>query len=245
MKKIALVFLILPVLMLAQSTQLSVYKYYLVFDQEKDTEEMDMKTINYLGMNRMDTITYQLEFTPEKANFQPVLKLNNDQFDGLNFAEIMVEAMGSYFYDFKEAKVYHLQSLNDKTYSIKSDFDKINWEFLDEEEMIYGYLCKKAIYVESETLRDGRKRQVKTTVWFSEELNHQSIPFGLTGLPGGIVKVNFNDFAEIVFSELNPSRKRFRPLKLGKIVSQEEYNQMQEDYSTAVRKQRNEGVELD
>lgn len=129
--------------------------------------------------------------------------------------------------------IYNSQDFYGNNYNIKHAFNSIKWNYSSKEEVVYGYKCKIATFISMEEDRNGNEIEDVTTVWYSDQVSSNSIPFGLTGLPGGIVKINFNGFTEAVLitQRLGEKNEKIKPLRKGKIVSLDEFEKMESEYS--------------
>lgn len=230
MKKTLLFLVLLPFALWAQDNQVTTYNYKWFVMQENSDEAYD-NILDRLGDNRFDTIDYEFTLGATHAVLNPIVKLNNSQAVGkIDYAKITIKNNGVYDYDFTNSLFYNTKEFNGKKISVKHEYNYLDWKFEDVQEIINGYQCKKAIYSRTETLRNDQVREYTITVWYSDALTPHLAPFGLTGLPGGIVKINYNDYSEVLLAgEISSKKKRkLKPNQLGQVVTLEEYNQMQE-----------------
>lgn len=233
--------------MYAQNNNEYYYKYKLYRVNQNQTQSSYNKDIvDYVGINKVDTIEYELHINKKEATFFANQKLYNAQMSGLDFAEIIIQSNGSWYYNLTDSVIYNTVDLNGKKFSIKYDYNYIDWRFSQEVVNIGGYNCKIATYSINEELMNGEKRDYNITIWYSDEINPNAMPFGFVGLSGGIVKINFNGFTEAVLGEYGQDkRKKVSPYSLGKIVSLSEFENIQLDQSNRYRELRGGGVDID
>ena len=247
MKINLLLFLILPFIIHAQNdNEYYNYKLYRVNLTQGQALNYNKDVVDYVGLNKVDTIDYELVINNKEATFSANQKLFNDQGGGLNFTEIIIQSNGNWYYDLADSVIYNTIALNGKKFSIKYDFDYIDWHYSQEVESIGGYLCKTATYSKKEELMNGEKRDYDITVWYSEEIGTNAIPFGFVGLSGGIVKINFNDFTEVILGEFgHDKRKKIKSFNLGNVVSITAYEDIQSEQLNKDKELRSGGVDTD
>lgn len=132
------------------------------------------------------------------------------------------------------------RDLMGKTFLIRDSLPTPEWKLEKETKKIGKYTCFKATRTREVTQREFRSgqdevkektKEMTTTVWYTPEIPVQHGPGDFWGLPGLILEVQEDDF-NILCSEiiLNPAEdlKIERPTK-GKVVSQEEFNKIQEE----------------
>lgn len=251
MKLNLFIFILLPLYIYAQNDNIEYhYKYKLYRINQNQTEsDINKDVIDYVGINKVDTIDYELYVNNENAFFFANQKLSNDQSGGINFTEIIIQTNGIWYYDLKNSFLYNTVDFKNRKFSIKYNYNYINWHQSQEIENINGYNCKIATYTRSEELKDGYKKDYKITVWFSEEINTNAMPFGFVGLPGGIVKINFHDFTEAILdtkSQVYKKNKKNKNLnRLWEIVSPSEFENIQLEQSIKEKKFRGGGVDTE
>lgn len=232
----------------AQENHVQHYEYKLYRVLKTDANAQSNRNSNaFIETNKMDTLIYNLLIDKERASFRADEKISNSQIEEIDFSELMIESFGSYFYDFADSVIYNTKEFNGRKFSIKHGFDYIDWQMSSETEILNGYNCKIATYTQKEKLRNNKERDYTITVWFSDEVNSDATPFGLVGLPGGIIKINFNRFVEAILSQENfkSDYKAIQFDRLGKVLSQEEYDTMREQYFLNQREFRGGGVDKD
>lgn len=194
--------------------------------------------------DKVDTIIYSLRLGKEDSYFSPIRKITNEQTSKLSLSEIFIETFGEFYTDYNEKKVYNLKEFEGKLFSVVNNFDINDWKLESDSVYVNGYKCKKVTYKKIENYNDGDSNPYIISVWYSDELSNRISPFGLTGLPGGIVKVDFNGFVQSIIGTFkNETNIKTKPNKFGKLVTEKEFDQIQDDYYKNLRNQRNSGVD--
>jgi len=118
-----------------------------------------------------------------------------------------------YFKDFKTSnyRVYFDQN-NKETY-ISDALPKYDWKLIDEQKVISGYKCKKAIT----TKRIMNKTQ-NIVAWYCEEITINDGPMDFSGLPGFIMQIEINDTLILKFEKLKIVSKENSEIKLPEIA---------------------------
>ena len=118
-----------------------------------------------------------------------------------------------YFKDFKTSnyRVYFDQN-NKETY-ISDALPKYDWKLIDEQKVISGYKCKKAIT----TKRIMNKTQ-NIVAWYCEEITINDGPMDFSGLPGFIMQIEINDTSILKFEKLKIVSKENSEIKLPEIA---------------------------
>lgn len=247
MKLVLYLFMTLPFCVFAQDDNNEYYYRYKLYKLSKNKENIGNKdVIDYVGINKVDTIDYELTTNNENATFFAKEKLTNEQTDGLNFTEIIIQTNGSWYYDFKKSLFYNTIVFNNKSFDIKYEGNYLDWKLLQDVENVKGYNCNIAILTKNEQLKNGTNREYKTTVWFSKEINSNVMPFGFVGLPGGIVKINFNDFTEAILDNVKQVKSlRKKTYKLSNVVTSVEFEKIQQNQFIKEQEIRKRGVDKD
>lgn len=204
MKKTLLFFVLLPFVLWAQNNQVTTYNYKWFVIKKDSASYLDQ-----ISVNRYDTIDYEFTLGATHAVLNPVVKLNNTQEVGkIDYRKITIDVNGVYDYDFTHSIFYNTKEFNGKKISVKHEYNYLDWKFEDVQEIINGYQCKKAFYSKTENLGNDQVREYTITVWYSDALTPHLAPFGLTGLPGGIVKINYNNHNEVLLAGEISSKKK-------------------------------------
>ena len=118
-----------------------------------------------------------------------------------------------YYKDFKtyNYRVYFDQN-NKETY-ISDALPKYDWKLIDEQKVISGYKCKKAIT----TKRIMNKTQ-NIVAWYCEEITINDGPMDFSGLPGFIMQIEINDTSILKFEKLKIVSKENSEIKLPEIA---------------------------
>lgn len=238
-KLITFIFIFLSVHLLSQEN----YNYfsYDIINQHKESN----KILDGIISKSSDTIQYELFFSEFKTLFIPISKLNNSQESLVDLNNVFIETQGEFFYDELNKIVENKKNTLGKSFIITKDFNEIVWEKTDEIEIINGFSCKKAIYKKVEFNSKGEERIYLITAWYDEDFNYNISPFGLVGLEGLIVKIDFNNVYQVLLDDMKALEK-IKPIKSfrgGIRVTQNEFDEIIKDYLMNIRKNR-QGVDV-
>lgn len=169
------------------------FKYSLLIDLEKNQ-----------SIYKLDTLVRQnIPAGKEKVRFM----INN------NLSYVVKENKNKYF---KYEEIFKKDFYSD------GDIKDIEWEITNEEKVISGMKCKKAV---------SKKKEFYITVWFTEDIPVSSGPANFFGLPGLVVwsedfswtteLVNVEYVNEYNFeAELNSFRNKFDENKKNKEIKE-------------------------
>ncbi len=108
-------------------------------------------------------------------------------------------------------------TLYDNNFSIKDNLQNLDWELYNDEQVIKGFKCKKAI---------STKEKSRITAWYCEDIPINDGPDRFYGLPGFILKVEIGEFSIIEidqFKLLNENLKIEPPLNKSKYITMAEF----------------------
>ena len=239
MKLLFTILLIIPTIVYTQNIDFNFaeYKLYKVNKSSVSYSESGIK-------DKFDTINYGFVLNENEAFFSANKKILNEQSTQINLSEILIESFGNYYYDYKKSKVYNLKEFQGKLFSIVNNFDYLKWNIYPEVIQINGFKCKRAVYSKKENSIDGKSNDYSITVWFSDQIDSRFSPFGLTRLPGGVVKVDFNNFVQVIIGKRKKVKDlKMKPNKFGEIVTDKEFDKIQNDFFENQRKHRNSGID--
>ncbi|RXG29175.1 GLPGLI family protein [Leeuwenhoekiella marinoflava] len=102
------------------------------------------------------------------------------------------------------------------------------WKITDEQKIILGYTCFKAIAYQSKIVNDLSTKQQRIVAWFTPELNFHAGPQGLDELPGLVLEGSVNDLYTFYAKEivLEDNCKEIEVPEKGKTLTKEEYDQV-------------------
>lgn len=193
-----------------------------------------------------DTIEFVYTQQNELAYFEPRLKIDNSQDGKLDFSNIFIKSHGLFYYDFESQIFQNQKESLQQLLIIDLKPEDYNWEISDEILDCLSYKCKKASFtrIEKGVKQD---RAYTITVWYDENYRHTIAPFGLLGLKGLIVKIDFNGGPKVHLFDISNSKKpkKIKPFTKGKRVSLSEFNQMIDDYMLKLRERTQNKVDKD
>ena len=218
-----------------------------IYDVYKTTKS-DIKlpeNLDGIVQQKSDTIEYIFELKDNKGRFYPTLKLNNSQQGSkLNLNEIFVKTEGEYYYDFENQIFENKKHALGQTFIVDIKKDSLKWDISNEIIPCFNYSCKKAVLTKTEK-GVSKINEYKITVWFTDDVPYNIAPFGLLGLNGLIVKVNFNGNTELILKKMyfNNNPKKIKPFPSGKRLSSYEYDLIIQKYLDRYRNYRNNSVD--
>ncbi|MCA4778025.1 hypothetical protein OBJ96_12440 [Empedobacter falsenii] len=196
-----------------------IYKFYNAYDSEKITA-LSKKGIS---VKFDDSITYILEQNDSIGTFKAESKLNNSQGTSFDLTEVFIKSQGDFFYDYKN----NITLNSKRDYVIKIDENDFTWEIIEDNISCLERICKKAKFtkIEKGVTKD---REYTIEVLYDDSYSKNILPFGLLGLKGLIVKINFNGNQEVILEEMKYNKNiKIKPFKdKRKIITQREYNEI-------------------
>lgn len=213
------------------------YFSYKVFNSNNDLQSN--KQLEGLINKNNDTIFYELKLHNSKAILQAVEVLDNSQSKLLNLNKVFKDTQGKFYYDEKERIVENQKNVLGKTFIVRDHFESFNWDIQDEFEKIDDRICRKAILTKKEKDSRGREKDYKITVWYDDSFPQNISPFGLVGLDGLIVKIDFNGSFVSILNEYKNIKidKPILPFKTGIYTTEAEIQNLIVDYFIKRREQ--------
>ena len=239
MKQITFTFIILiSNLLLAQNT--FTYQFTPMVNAEKVIQSGPAAD---LFKSTSDPIVYTYQISNNKAVFYPIFKINNAQTVQFDLLKLSAKTLGEYFYDYDQKLIENKVEISNKEYVVTSTFDDLHWIDTNESETINGYPTKKYITKRKEK---GIKTDkiYTTTIWIDESYPQDIAPFGLMGLKGLIVKVNFNGGNDLILQTIETKKvSAIQPFKGKNRITKEAYKKMIDDKLDQIKESR--GVKMD
>lgn len=150
----------------------------------------------------------------------------------MDFNKIFISSQGKFYYDEEEKIVENQKNALGKTFIITNEFKNFNWDVQDEFDTINNHICRKAILIKNEKDSRGKDKKYTITVWYDETFPQNISPFGLVGLKGLIVKIDFNGNYKSILGDFKNIRidKPIVPFKTGKHITETELQNLLVDY---------------
>lgn len=138
---------------------------------------------------------YSLKKTLYKQIFSEILKDTTiiDSNGLVNELKSITSSENIIFKDLSKKIFFQEYSVLDSNFSVKDNLKDFNWELTDEEFIVKGYKCKKAI---SKT----EKNIIKA--WYCEDIPINDGPDRFYGLPGFILKIEIGEYSIIEIDQL-------------------------------------------
>lgn len=197
-------------------------------------------------IQKMYQKTYILEFDKTTSTYKEDIKLDapKPQVGGNNVVVMSFGGSGAasvYYKNIQEKRFANQTEIMGKVFLVKDTLPKYDWQMTTETKNIGQYTCYKATYTEEveskkisivngETKEEVKKETKVTTAWYTLQVPISNGPDNYQGLPGLILEINDGKNL-IVCTEivLNPSEAvNIQEPKKGKVVSQEKYNEIQQ-----------------
>lgn len=114
-------------------------------------------------------------------------------------------------------KIFYMEyAVSGGNFSAKDNLINFDWELVDEEIIIKGFKCKKAI---------TKKEKFPITAWYCEDIPINDGPDRFYGLPGFILKIELGEFSVI---EVDQFKIVDEPLKIEKPKNKSKYTSWEE-----------------
>jgi len=187
-------------------------------------------------------VDYKLKTNGTESEYKMQEKINNDQTPaGMILQQITAMDKEPLYKDIKQQ--YYLKPYNmGKIYLMKDSLQNINWKISKEKEQIAGFDTYKATGVINDS--------VPVTAWYSPKLNIKDGPDRLWGLPGLILKTEFEmNGAEIIITATNVAVKDEeikinKPTK-GQEISEKEFYEEMKALQEKYKEMYGEGVDTE
>lgn len=169
---------------------------------------------------------YTLQFNDKESLFTNPENMENDSGIDLNMGYEYVNVFGKYYTNLEEKINLRQFSELSQMILLETELDSLDWEIVEGEKKILGYICKKA---KGKLSLAGREPQ-EITVWFAPEIPFSFGPADIAGLPGLILGFERTSRIYIYADEIqlyeNPSS--IKRLNKGKQINSEERREMVE-----------------
>lgn len=197
-------------------------------------------------LQKMSQKTFILEFDKTKSVYKQDENLAAPNLsNGFNQIQVIEfgggSGNGSIYYKDIQGKTYTNQKeIQGKVFLIKDELPSYDWKMSTETKNIGEYTCYKATYskevenkhvtfINGEAKENVVKETIVTTAWYTLDVPISNGPDNYQGLPGLILEIN-DGKKLIVCTEIiiNPSKGiKIQAPKKGKVVSQENYDKIQ------------------
>ncbi len=143
--------------------------------------------------DEMDSLEMRLVFNKNKSIFKPLQKSNVEwKKERIVHAarSLIIGVTHSYFYNPIEAEYYQFKSFLGNEYIVKSTHSPFNWKLLNEQKIIQGHQCNKAITHRKRKDRNGNIKDLEITAWYTSDFPYPFGPKDYFGLPGVILELH-------------------------------------------------------
>jgi GLPGLI family protein len=199
-------------------------------DEEDKTLTKDLKEYNKLAIEGSKMISFNLNFSDNKAEFISNNFLNSNETNN-NLALVFSGFLGDIYIDLSED--FYFESHNDVlgSYIVKKEFKKLNWQLTKETKEIDGIVCYKAISTEIIVNKYGEFKH-PLIAWYSPSIPINLGPLGISGLPGLILEFSRRNVvfgAKKVIINPNPKPIISKP-NLDNLKTEEEVQKLKYDF---------------
>lgn len=183
-------------------------------------DEIERERLTWGKNQGQYAVKYDLLFKDNKSVYQEQETDDNYGYSWKNEKYIVTRD-----YNAKHAK--DVIGLLGKEYLVEGEIPKYKWKILNEIKEIQGYLCMKAETIDP-------IKGTKITVWFTDKIPVFGGPEGLSGLPGMILSVQYNEddvTIEAISIQIDNAIAFALPQKIkGKSITREELMEKTKKY---------------
>lgn len=191
---------------------------------------------------------YELIVNQEESIWKSIEKINNEQIDidkGEIVGSVSFLPEGD-LYKNTHSKIYIKEEESfSKKYLVKDDLIERDWKISREAKEVLGIQVQKATHSDEEN-------GIELIAWYAPKLNFKNGPNAYWGLPGLILELRVSyyddeneshmDYTAINIAPLKSNKKIAPPTK-GKVVTQNELNQISEENFERMKKMHAESVD--
>ncbi len=181
---------------------------------------------------------FTLRFNTSESTYKEEASLEAPQPAGMQVIMLGGGEADELYKNIKEERFSSKRDMMGKTFLVKDQLNKFDWELINETKKIGNYVCFKAEAKrtvrdfaplnEETTEEEPEEREITITAWYTLEIPIGNGPENYWGLPGLILETN-DGSQRILCSKivLNPKKKIeiTEPVK-GKIVNEEKYEEI-------------------
>lgn len=253
MKKLSTLFILLfsLIMLTAQEKAESVIVNY------KADIQMDMETIlkNVPERFRAQTkaalknevekgivLNYTLKTNGKKSVYQLDAKLDNSQSQGGMLANQIKQAASKPMFKDLEKNIY-LQAFpipGVKEYLISDSLNTVKWEITREKSKILNFDVRKAI---------GKRDSIEVTAWFAPKLAIKDGPYNIAGLPGLVLKAEFEqNGANMTITAVQVDIKEEElniDMPKGETVTEKEFEKEMKEFAEKMKAMMGNGVDTE
>lgn len=172
------------------------------------------KPQNATSRFKPDNLEFELIFNNDRSLYKIVDKMESDMDPNYKVVSIIHGGNLIYYTDFnKKENLFNVNFLN-QTYNINLQYDKYDWQILNESKTINGFKCYKATTT-IEKLDKGKNTVIKQhpIVWFTSEIPTRFGPKGLNGLPGLILEGSIDGVYTFYATKITNSNTKEKLIK--------------------------------
>jgi len=186
--------------------------------------KLNTQNNNHALISAFENQTFVLQSDGEATIFFSNKKITKDDNINNNLARMYSGANNKFYTNSKTHKNIKQTEAYGEHFLIDISENSKNWTLTKDTKNIAGYKCFKAHKIIEQTNYKGEKKEIKTTAWFTNNININSGPMGYSGLPGLILELQL---ANIIYyathiKHLTKNTDIKAPTK-GKEISEKEF----------------------
>lgn len=192
-----------------------------------DTKKTTKKVENFIEFsNKINSslkgVSYKLKFNSIESLFKVFkskMEIGNSR--NLKLAINFGGGRGTFYTNQKTKEIIHKANGYGELFLIKDSQENNKWVITQEEKIINGYKCFKAILKKEK----NTKSKYDTYAWFSTKLSFGYGPLGYGNLPGLIVELHLNNGFSFYLKKINFFKKEMKIIKpiKGVEITKEEF----------------------
>lgn len=192
------------------------------FDEKSESVNLEKRKIIF---DAYDSFEFELIYNENRSQFNIIDKIENENINPEYIIAKMIVGGLCFKDNITKEKITQIDNYYE-VYNVIKPFDEYKWEITNENKIINGYKCYKAIcaYQEYDSIRK-QMNKYNPFVWFTPEIPTTFGPAGLDGLPGLVLEATFNNrlyyYATNINFDYKEKVKIEKPNK-GKYITQEE-----------------------
>lgn len=193
---------------------------------------------------------FELTVNKEESLWKSIEKISNEQNEdkGAMVAKVTFPPSGDFYKNVQEkTKVQEKESFS-KNYLIKDKLEDYNWQITRETKEVLGIQVQKATFSDEES-------GLELNAWYAPKLNFKNGPDEYWGLPGLILEIeavsHYEDGSKnsqtIIATKIETfkSNKKIVPPTKGIVVTEEEFDKIQQENFEKMNAMWEQGVDKD
>ncbi|WP_282079312.1 GLPGLI family protein [Aquimarina algiphila] len=230
-KNVNLFFLILPVILCAQSYEIKYQKFFSTIhgNLQEIAEKINNKKDKNEDEHKIEqTLTYSNGISLYGSSLQEYEIENKEKSNEYVVSTDQVEIVNYYKNQKDDILVENYINWSPLIYGedilVKSELPKYDWKITDQKATISGYPC-----VLAKTVND---KNYEVLAWFTDKIGINDGPNTYWGLPGLILQLQINDRVLVIATSVKKLKKDVKivePATKGKIMTSKEFKEFKKE----------------